>query len=57
MSEKISKFVNKKFNTDLAADLGLTGRQKIFVGFKVDKNGNVVDVRCKSTTSSIEKRR
>ncbi len=44
MSEKIQKFVQKKFNTDLAGDLGLEGRQRISVQFKIDKNGNVVNV-------------
>ena len=34
MSEKITKHVNKKFNTDLAADLGLSGVQRIAVAFK-----------------------
>ena len=34
MSAKIAKFVNKKFNTDLAGDLGLSGKQRISVIFK-----------------------
>jgi len=33
MSDKIAKFVQKKFNTDLAGDLGLSGKQKINVMF------------------------
>jgi periplasmic protein TonB len=41
MSAKIAKFVQKNFNTDLAGDLGLSGRQRINVIFKIDKNGNV----------------
>src|SRR5690606_16665266 len=36
MSDKISDFVNKKFNTDLAGELGLSGRQRINVIFKID---------------------
>ena len=35
MSEKIAKFVQRKFNTDLAGDLGLSGRQRISVIFKL----------------------
>ena len=31
MSAKIAKFVQRKFNTDLAGDLGLSGRQRINV--------------------------
>lgn len=48
MSEKVAKFVNRKFNTDLAGDLGLSGRQRIIVAFKIDKNGNVVNVRARA---------
>src|SRR5699024_441671 len=31
MSEKVSTFINRKFNTQLAEDLGLEGRQRIMV--------------------------
>ena len=37
MSDKIAKFVQRKFNTDLAGDLGLTGRQRISVFLKLIK--------------------
>jgi len=55
MSEKITKFVNKKFNTDLAADLGLTGRQKILVMFKIDKHGDIVGVRARAPHPALKK--
>jgi protein TonB len=55
MSEKISKFVNKKFNRDLAGDLGLEGRQRISVQFKIDRNGNVVGVRARAPHPRLEK--
>ncbi len=55
MSSKITKFVQKKFNTDLAGDLGLTGRQRINVVFKIDKNGNVVGVRSRAPHPRLEK--
>jgi protein TonB len=45
MSEKITKFVNREFNTGLATDLGLEGRQKISVQFKIDSKGNVVGIQ------------
>ena len=48
MSQKITKFVQRKFNTDLAGDLGLSGRQRINVIFKIDKNGDVVGVRARA---------
>lgn len=55
MSQKITEFVQKKFNTDLAGDLGLSGRQRISVVFKIDKNGNVTDVRSRAPHPSLEK--
>jgi len=49
LQEKIAKHVNKKFNADLASDLGLApGVKKIFVVFKIDKNGNIVDVMARA---------
>jgi len=44
MQEKIDRFVNKNFNTGLANELGLSGRQTIQVQFKIDKNGNVASI-------------
>ncbi|MFK2819378.1 energy transducer TonB [Flavobacteriaceae sp. LMIT009] len=55
MSEKIQKFVQKKFNTDLAGDLGLTGRQRISVLFKIDREGNIVGVRSRAPHPRLEK--
>ena len=55
MSEKITKHVNKKFNVDLAADLGLSGRQRIAVMFKIDKNGNVTGVRARAVHPALAK--
>ncbi|WP_411766746.1 energy transducer TonB [Winogradskyella sp. A3E31] len=55
MSEKIAKFVNRKFNTDLAGDLGLSGRQRISVFFKIDKNGNIVNVGARAPHPGLER--
>ena len=55
MSDKIAKFVRRKFNTDLAGDLGLSGRQRINVIFKIDKNGNVTGVRSRAPHPRLEK--
>tara|TARA_Y100000766_G_scaffold82476_1_gene70234 strand:+ start:1009 stop:1938 length:930 start_codon:yes stop_codon:yes gene_type:complete len=54
MSEKISKFVRKKFNTKLAGDYGLSGRQRISVIFKIDKLGDVVDIRARAPHPKLE---
>ena len=55
MSAKIAKFVQRKFNTDLAGDLGLSGRQRINVIFKIDKSGNVTGVRSRAPHPRLEK--
>ncbi len=54
MSEKVEKFVVKKFDTDLAEELGLEGRQRISVEFKIDRNGNVVNVRARAPHPKLE---
>ncbi len=48
MADKISTFVQQNFNADLAGDLGLKGRQRINVIFKIDKNGDVIGVRSRA---------
>ena len=55
MNEKIQKFIAKKFNTDLAQDLGLSGVQKISVFFKIDKHGDIVDVKSRAPHPRLEK--
>jgi len=55
MSRAIEKFIQKKFNTDLANDLGLTGKQRISVIFKIDKDGNVTGVRSRAPHPRLEK--
>lgn len=48
MSKKISKFVQKKFDDNLASALGLEGKQRIAVLFKIDEKGKVVDVMARA---------
>ncbi|OYX23898.1 MAG: energy transducer TonB [Flavobacteriales bacterium 32-35-8] len=55
MSDKIQEFVSKKFNTDLASDLGLSGRQRITVMFKIDKSGEVTGVQARAPHPGLEK--
>ncbi|EDM45683.1 hypothetical protein SCB49_07737 [unidentified eubacterium SCB49] len=54
MSEKISQFVGKKFNTSVA-DNSTSGSQNIYVQFKIDKNGDVVDVAARAVDKNLEK--
>lgn len=56
MSEKVQKLVNRKFNKELASDLGLPpGKKRIFVSFKIDKSGNVVQVGARGPHPGLEK--
>ena len=55
MSDKIAQFVNKRFNTDLASDLGLSGRQRISVIFKIDKSGNITNIAARAPHPGLEK--
>ncbi|RMB56794.1 energy transducer TonB [Dokdonia sinensis] len=55
MSEKISKLVSRKFNTSVGDDAGLTGVNKVFVQFKVDKTGRVTDVRTRAPHPALDK--
>jgi protein TonB len=48
MSKKISQFVNKNFDTGLAADLGLSGVNRVYVQFKIDKSGNITNVAARA---------
>lgn len=41
MSEKINEFVNRRFDTGLGSDLGLSGINRIYVQFRIEKNGNI----------------
>jgi len=49
LQEKITKHVNRKFNAELASDLGLSpGVKRIFVMFKIDKTGNITNVQARA---------
>jgi protein TonB len=54
MNEKINKFVNKKFDTGLGNELGLSGRNRVSVQFKIDKNGDIVNVRARGPHPRLE---
>ena len=54
MSTKISTHVSENFNIKLANELGLKGRQRIKVLFKIDTDGNTVGVRSKAPHPTLE---
>ncbi len=55
MSEQFQKFVGKKFDRDLAGDLGLSGRIRINCYFKIDKSGNITNIGARSPYPQLDK--
>lgn len=55
MSDKITQLIQKKFNTNLGSELGLSGKQVIRTQFKIDKTGHVKDIQVRGTHPDLEK--
>ncbi len=55
MSSEIGKLINRRFNTELANDLGLKGNQRIYVSFVINKNGQVVNTQVRAPHPRLEK--
>ena len=56
MVEKITKHVNRKYNTGLAGDLGLSpGKKRVYVQFKIDNTGKVTNVMARGPHARLEK--
>ena len=52
---QITKFVSTKFDSNLATELNLSsGMQKIFVLFKIDSKGNVIDIQAKAPHKRLQ---
>ena len=53
--EKLKQHVNKKFNAEIAGDLGLpSGLNRIDVQFVIDKIGNITDVNIRAPHKGLE---
>lgn len=54
MSDQISKLIKRKFDgADIASNYGLTGRQRIFVRFTIDKTGRVNEVETRAPNEEL----
>jgi len=54
-SKNIQKHFTREFNADLPNQLGLeSGRKRVFIGFKVDNEGNVVNVQARAPHEDIK---
>jgi len=54
-SKKVQKHFSRKFDADLPNELGLSsGRKRVFIGFKIDKKGKIVDVNARAPHPKIK---
>ncbi len=54
MSQKIQEHVQQNFNTKMGKEVGLTGVNRVIVQFKIDKNGNIVDLKSRAPHPKLE---
>ena len=55
MSDKINKLIKRKYDVDIMGELGMSGRQRVYVQFTVDKLGNVSSIKAKGSHEKLEK--
>ena len=54
-SKMVQKHFGRKFNSELPNELGLSpGRKRVFIGFKIDRNGNIVNVQARAPHPKIK---
>ena len=54
-NKKVQKHFSRKFDADLPNELGLSaGRKRVFIGFKIDKTGNIVNVNARAPHPKIK---
>ena len=55
-NKKMQKHFAKKFDADLPNELGLSpGKKRLIMLFKIDKSGNIVDVKAKAPHPRLQK--
>jgi hypothetical protein len=54
MSIQISKLVEKKFDTRIATNVGLSGKVKILVAFKINETGTIVGIKARAPHKLLE---
>ena len=55
-SKKVQKHFTRKFDAELPNELGLpSGRKRVHIAFKIDKNGNVVNIQARAPHPKIKK--
>jgi hypothetical protein len=54
MSQKLTQFIVDTFDTKKASSIGLTGKLRIAAIFKIDAEGNVVDIKARAPHPELE---
>lgn len=54
MFRNIYEHINKNFDISFARELGLVGKQRIEVGFTINKNGYITDIKAKGPHPRLE---
>jgi len=52
-NDKVKRFISKKFNSNI--DIDLSGKQKIYVLFEIDKYGDIININAKAPHKRLEK--
>ena len=54
-SKMVQKHFSRKFDAELPNELGLSsGRKRVFIGFKIDRQGNVVNINARAPHPKIK---
>ncbi len=54
MTERIDALVRREFNTGIGAEMGLYGFNRIYVVFKINEKGDVVDIKARGPNKRLE---
>ncbi|MDH7448003.1 peptidylprolyl isomerase [Aquimarina sp. 2201CG14-23] len=54
VSDEISQFVNRNFNIKIAEEIGLSGINRIYVRFKINTEGQIVDIQSRAPAPELE---
>lgn len=54
MSDAINAHIAESFNTELGAELGLSGLQRIYALFKISGEGTVIDVKVRAPSLALQ---
>jgi len=56
LNKKMRLHIQKKFNSDLAGDLGLSpGKKKIIIFFRIDPKGNITEIQARAPHPRLKK--